>query len=146
MVASGCFLDEAFGEIKNSSLDNKVKKKKKREKQEDPDVFDRSYNKMAKDIGGFIEDEEMFSEITHDEKKKEKKMMQKIEHLKEEEYNHGEKNKEYRRLLHDKDYQDYLNYDDVREDRRQQKKFKKKKGLKEAKNKRRKKKYGRKDN
>lgn len=110
MVASGCFLDEAFGEIKNSSLDNKVKKKKKREKQEDPDVFDRSYNKMAKDIGGFIEDEEMFSEITHDEKKKEKKMMQKIEHLKEEEYNHGEKNKEYRRLLHDKDYQDYLNY------------------------------------
>ena len=41
---------------------------------------------------------------------------------------------------------DYLNYDDVREDRRQQKKFKKKKSLKEAKNKRRKKKYVRKDN
>jgi hypothetical protein len=41
---------------------------------------------------------------------------------------------------------DYLNYDDVREDRRQQKKFKKKKSLKEAKNKRRKKKYVKKDN
>ena len=41
---------------------------------------------------------------------------------------------------------DYLNYDDVREDRRQQKKFKKKKSLKEAKNKRRRKKYVKKDN
>ena len=76
----------------------------------DPLFSDRSYNKMAKDIGGFIEDEEMFSEITHDEKEKEQKMMQKIEHLKEEEYNDEEKNKEYRRLLNDKDYQDYLNY------------------------------------
>ena len=110
MVASGCFLDEAFCEIKDPSLDNKVKKKKKKVKQDGPVVFDRSYNKIAKDIDGFIEDEEMFSEITHNEKKKEKKMIQKIEHLKEEEYNDGEKNNEYRRLLNDKDYQDYLNY------------------------------------
>ena len=41
---------------------------------------------------------------------------------------------------------DYLNYDDLREDRRRQKRVKKRKSLKEAKNKRRKKKYVRKDN
>ena len=50
MVASGFFLDEAFGEIKDPSLDNKVKKKKKKVKQDGPVVFDRSYNKIAKDI------------------------------------------------------------------------------------------------
>ena len=41
---------------------------------------------------------------------------------------------------------DYLNYEDLKEDRRRQKRVKKRKSLKEAKNKRRKKKYGRKDN
>ena len=67
------FLDEAFGEIKDPSLDNKVKKEKEKGKTGWTRCFDRSYNKMAKDIGGFIEDEEMFSEITHDEKEKEQK-------------------------------------------------------------------------
>ena len=43
-------------------------------------------------------------------KKKKKKIIQKIEHLKEEEYNDESKNKEYRKLLNNKDYQDYLNY------------------------------------
>ena len=36
---------------------------------------------------------------------------------------------------------DYLNYDDLREDRRRQKRVKKRKSLKEAQNKRRKKKH-----
>ena len=37
-------------------------------------------------------------------------MIEKIESLKKEEYDDDEKNAEYRRLLNDKDYQDYLNY------------------------------------
>ena len=107
MVANGCFLDEAFGEIKTQDIKNKRKKKKK---ETGPIVFDRSFNSMSEDIGGYMEDEELFSEIQKKEKKEEKKIIQKIEHLKEEEYNDESKNKEYRKLLNNKDYQDYLNY------------------------------------
>ena len=108
MVANGCFLDEAFGEIKTQT-GNKVKKTKKKEKKE-PKDFDKNYYSMTKDIDGFIEDEELFSEITQDSKKEEKKIIEKIQHLKQEEYDDDDKNKEYRRLLNNKDYQDYLNY------------------------------------
>tara|TARA_B100000686_G_C16689329_1_gene916671 strand:- start:651 stop:1130 length:480 start_codon:yes stop_codon:yes gene_type:complete len=107
MVANGCFLDEAFGEIKTQT-ENKGKRKKKKERS--PHDFDKNYNSMAKNIDGFIEDEELFSEITHDSKKEEKKIIEKVQRLKQEEYNDDDKNKEYRRLLNDKDYQDYLNY------------------------------------
>jgi hypothetical protein len=108
MVANGCFLDEAFGEIKTQT-GNKVKKTKKKEKKE-PIDFDKNYYSMAKNIDGFIEDEDMFSEIEHTKRNEEKEIKKKIQHLKEEEYNDDEKNKEYRRVLKDKDYQDYLNY------------------------------------
>ena len=108
MVANGCFLDEAFGEIKTPNVQNKGKKKKKREKSEIE--FDKNFNSMSQDVGGYIEDEEMFSEIQQREKKNEKKVIQKIESLKKEEYDDEDKNAEYRRLLNDKDYQDYLNY------------------------------------
>jgi len=37
-------------------------------------------------------------------------VIQKIESLKKEEYDDDDTNAEYRRLLNDKDYQDYLNY------------------------------------
>ena len=40
MVANGCFLDEAFGEIKTQDIKNKRKKKKK---ETGPIVFDRSF-------------------------------------------------------------------------------------------------------
>ena len=107
MVAHGCFLDEAFGEIKTQT-ENKGKRKKKKEKVSND--FDKNYHSMAKNIDGFIEDEELFSEITHDNKKEEKEIIKKIQHLKQDEYDDGDKNKEYRRLLNNKDYQDYLNY------------------------------------
>ena len=77
MVANGCFLDEAFGEIKTPNVQNKGKKKKKREKSEIE--FDKNFNSMSQDVGGYIEDEEMFSEIQQREKKNEKKVIQKIE-------------------------------------------------------------------
>ena len=70
MVANGCFLDEAFGEIKTQDIKNKRKKKKK---ETGPIVFDRSFNSMSEDIGGYMEDEELFSEIEKKEKKEEKK-------------------------------------------------------------------------
>ena len=57
MVANGCFLDEAFGEIKTQDIKNKRKKKKK---ETGPIVFDRSFNSMSENIGGYIEDEELF--------------------------------------------------------------------------------------
>ena len=107
MVANGCFLEEAFGEIKTQN-ETKVKKKKKKERGNIE--FDKSYNSMANDIDGYIEDEEIFSEISQRNRKEEKKVMEKIEHLKQEEYKDDDKNKEYRRLLNNKDYQDYLNY------------------------------------
>ena len=107
MVANGCFLEEAFGEIKTQN-ENKVKKKKKKERGNVE--FDKNYNSMSNNVGGYIEDEEMFSEISQTNKKEEKKVMEKIEHLKQEDFNDDSKNREYRRLLHDKDYQDYLNY------------------------------------
>ena len=62
MVAHGCFLDEAFGEIKTQT-ENKGKRKKKKEKVSND--FDKNYHSMAKNIDGFIEDEELFSEIRH---------------------------------------------------------------------------------
>ena len=104
MVAHGCFLDEAFGEIKTQS-ENKTKKKKKRVET----GFDKNYKSMTK-VDGFIEDEEMFSEIEQENKKAQHEVINKIQKLKEEEYNDHEKNKEYRRLINNKDYQDYLNY------------------------------------
>tara|TARA_Y100000996_G_C22110290_1_gene473651 strand:- start:69 stop:548 length:480 start_codon:yes stop_codon:yes gene_type:complete len=107
MVANGCFLEEAFGEIKTQN-ENKVKKKKKKEHGNID--FDKNYNSMSNNVGGYIEDEEMFSEISQTNKKEEKKVMEKIEHLKKEDFNDDSKNREYRRLLNDKDYQDYLNY------------------------------------
>ena len=107
MVAHGCFLDEAFGEIKTQNI---KKKEKKRKKETGPIVFDRNFNSMSENIGGYIEDEEMFSEIEQKNKKEQKKIIEKIEHLKEEEYNDENKNNEYRKLLNNKDYQDYLNY------------------------------------
>tara|TARA_Y100000590_G_C15730269_1_gene1016729 strand:+ start:1412 stop:1891 length:480 start_codon:yes stop_codon:yes gene_type:complete len=107
MVANGCFLEEAFGEIKTQN-ENKVKKKKKKERGNVE--FDKNYNSMSNNVGGYIEDEEMFSEISQTNKKEEKKVMEKIEHLKQEDFNDDSKNREYRRLLNDKDYQDYLNY------------------------------------
>ena len=107
MVANGCFLDEAFGEIKTQT-ENKSKKKKKKER--GTHDFDKDYNSMSNNIDGFIEDEEIFSEITQDNKREEQKIIKKIQHLKQEEYNDDDKNKEYRRLLNNKDYQDYLNY------------------------------------
>jgi len=108
MVANGCFLDEAFGEIKTPNLHNKGKKKKKRDTYDND--FDKNFNKLSNNIGGYIEDEELFTEIEKVEQNNSKKIIQKIEQLKEEEYDDDEKNKEYRRLLNDKDYQDYLNY------------------------------------
>lgn len=110
MVANGCFLDEAFGEIKRSTSQNKGKKKNKSENNKSEVDFDKNFNSMAPDVGGYIEDEELFSEIQQREKKNEKKVIQKIESLKKEEYDDDDKNAEYRRLLNDKDYQDYLNY------------------------------------
>lgn len=107
MVANGCFLEEAFGEIKTQN-DNKVKRGKKKETGNIE--FDRNYNSMSNNVGGYIEDEEMFSEISQKNKKEEKKVIEKIEHLKQEDFEDDSKNKEYRRLLQDKDYQDYLNY------------------------------------
>ena len=107
MVANGCFLEEAFGEIKTQN-ETKVKKKKKKERGNIE--FDKNYNSMSNNVGGYIEDEEMFSEISQTNKKEEKKVMEKIEHLKQEDFNDDSKNREYRRLLNDKDYQDYLNY------------------------------------
>jgi len=107
MVANGCFLDEAFGEIKTSNVQNKGKKKKKNEKSAID--FDRNFNSMSQGVEGYLEDEELFSEIKQREKN-EKKMIQKIKNLKKEEYDDDVKNEEYRRLLNDKDYQDYLNY------------------------------------
>jgi|TARA_B110000503_G_scaffold65680_2_gene103135 hypothetical protein len=116
MVANGCLLDEAFGEIKTH------KEKKKRKKTPSPPAleggsmqragvdFDSSYTSMAPEIDGFVEEEELFYEIEKPVKKTEKRMMEKIEHLKREEYDDDDKNKEYRRLLNNKDYQDYLNY------------------------------------
>ena len=105
MVANGCFLDEAFGEIKTQN-ENKGKKKKKR----DNVNFDKNYTSMANNIDGYIEDEELFTEIERKEKKQEGGIREKIQHLKKEEFNDDGKNKEYRRLLNNKDYQDYLNY------------------------------------
>ena len=105
MVANGCFLDEAFGEIKTQN-ENKGKKKKKR----DSVNFDKNYTSMANNIDGYIEDEELFTEIERKEKKQEGGIREKIQHLKKEEFNDDGKNKEYRRLLNNKDYQDYLNY------------------------------------
>ena len=107
MVANGCFLDEAFGEIKTQT-DNKGRKKRKKEK--GPINFDNNYNSMAPEIGGYVDDEELFSEIEQPRKKENKRIIEKIEHLKQEDYNDDNKNTEYRRLLNDKDYQDYLNY------------------------------------
>ena len=107
MVANGCFLEEAFGEIKTQN-DNKVKKKKKKERGNID--FDKNYNSMSNNVDGYIEDEEMFSEIAQKNKKEEKRVIEKIEHLKQEDFDDDSKNKEYRRLLNDKDYQDYLNY------------------------------------
>jgi ABC-type siderophore export system fused ATPase/permease subunit len=107
MVANGCFLEEAFGEIKTQN-DNKVKRKKKKERGNIE--FDKNYNSMSNNVGGYIEDEEMFSEISQKNRKEEKKVIEKIEHLKQEDFEDHSKNKEYRRLLQDKDYQDYLNY------------------------------------
>ena len=107
MVANGCFLEEAFGEIKTQN-ETKVKKKKKKERGNIE--FDKNYNSMSNNVGGYIEDEEMFSEISQKNRKEEKKVIEKIEHLKQEDFDDDSKNKEYRRLLNDKDYQDYLNY------------------------------------
>tara|TARA_B100000214_G_scaffold370887_1_gene346308 strand:- start:3001 stop:3480 length:480 start_codon:yes stop_codon:yes gene_type:complete len=107
MVASGCFLDEAFGEIKTQN-ENKGKKKKKKER--GPSDFDQNYNSLSNNISGFTKDEEMFYNIPEKNKKEEKKIIEKIQHLKQDEFDDDEKNKEYRRLLNDKDYQDYLNY------------------------------------
>ena len=127
MVANGCLLDEAFGEIKT----HKEKKKRKKTSHATPlrggeqggsmplsapergragVDFDSSYTSMAPEIDGFVEEEELFYEIEKPVKKTEKRMMEKIEHLKREEYDDDDKNKEYRRLLNNKDYQDYLNY------------------------------------
>jgi hypothetical protein len=107
MVANGCFLEEAFGEIKTQN-ETKVKKKKKKERGNIE--FDKNYNSMSNNVGGYIEDEEMFSEISQKNRKEEKKVIEKIEHLRQEDFDDDSKNKEYRRLLNDKDYQDYLNY------------------------------------
>ena len=65
------FRYEAFGEIKTSNAQNKGKKKKKREKSEIE--FDKNFNSMAKDVGGYIEDEEMFSEIQQRQKRVKKR-------------------------------------------------------------------------
>ena len=105
MVAHGCFLDEAFGEIQN---ENKGKKKKKKERRHID--FDRNYNSMANNVDGYIEDEEIYSVLPQQDKKEEQKIIKKIEHLKQDDYDDDNKNKEYRRLLNNKDYQDYLNY------------------------------------
>ena len=43
MVANGCFLDEAFGEIKTQT-ENKGKRKKKKERS--PHDFDKNYNSI----------------------------------------------------------------------------------------------------
>tara|TARA_Y100000996_G_scaffold344491_1_gene282237 strand:+ start:221 stop:700 length:480 start_codon:yes stop_codon:yes gene_type:complete len=107
MVANGCFLDEAFGEIKTQN-ENKGKKKKKKERRSND--FDKNYNSLSNNISGFIEDEEMFYDIPEKKKKEEKKIIEKINHLKQDEFDDDDKNKEYRRLLNNKDYQDYLNY------------------------------------
>ena len=80
MVANGCFLDEAFGEIKTPNVQNKGKKKRNVKRSEIE--FDKNFNSMSQDVGGYIEDEEMFSEIQQREKKNEKKVIQKIESLK----------------------------------------------------------------
>tara|TARA_B100001094_G_C17759676_1_gene589806 strand:+ start:4 stop:483 length:480 start_codon:yes stop_codon:yes gene_type:complete len=107
MVANGCFLDEAFGEIKTQN-ENKGRKKKKKD---NGNVnFDKNYTSMANNIDGYIEDEELFVELERKERKEEDDIREKIQHLKKEEFNDDDKNKEYRRLLNNKDYQDYLNY------------------------------------
>ena len=82
-------------------------KKEKREKSEIE--FDKNFNSMSQDVGGYIEDEEMFSEIQQKQKRVKKRSLKKLKVLKEE-YDDDDKNAEYRRLLNDKDYQDYLNY------------------------------------
>ena len=49
MVANGCFLDEAFGEIKTQN-ENKGRKKKKKD---NGNVnFDKNYTSMANNIDG----------------------------------------------------------------------------------------------
>jgi len=108
MVANGCLLDEAFGEVKvyNKQKKKKIKKKKNVE-------IDRNFNDVSKNIEGFIPDEDNFFVIEGKEKepeKKEENIIQKINHLKEDEYDEDSKNEEYRRMINDKDYQDYLNY------------------------------------
>ena len=110
MVANGCLLDEAFGEIKTQN-DNKEKKKRKKTPSRGGSVnFDSNYHSMAPDVDGYMDDEDLFSEIEKPGKKTEKRMIEKIEHLKKEDFDDDDKNKEYRRLLNNKDYQDYLNY------------------------------------
>lgn len=107
MVANGCFLDEAFGEIKTQETYSKEKKKKKKEK--GPIEFDRNYNNSSKQVEGYIEDEDTFFEIEQ-KKQQEKVVREQIENLKKEDFNDDGKNSEYRKLLANKDYQDYLNY------------------------------------
>lgn len=108
MVANGCFLDEAFGQIKTQETHSKEKKKKKKEK--GPIVFDRNYNESSKNVEGYMEDEETFFEVEQKKQMQEKQVQQKIELLREDEFNDDSKNTEYRKLLANKDYQDYLNY------------------------------------
>lgn len=102
MVANGCFLDEAFGEIK-TQVSTKEKKRKKKEENIELDV---NYNKYSKNVSGYNDENTDFFEVEPP------KQMNRNDKKNENESNNDipERISEYRKVLEDKNYQNYLNY------------------------------------